>query len=1188
MKKFSRTFLPYVVAVLLGGIALFAWEKSSELATGELQSKLEAVLQEKFGAQYELREFKFSFFPQLEFTVRDAVLVSGDIKVSTERVSVHIPLVSIILGRAIISDVQLFRPKVKIIRNRDGHWNFPPIAIIGVGAGKDDLSDGPGNVALKRISIIDGEISFTDESIIGQPERILKITTANYNAAGVLAPATINMSGVLIADGKSSKTSVSFSWIEGEDKVSFKDLEVQGDIRISSLTSDLVKPYMEGFFPEWLDEKFLSVELSFSGNIEQHFDFFGRFALNPEQVAFENLKEETLSPDSKWIEVKGNLKGERLSMSRFKLHLPEIDFQGNMEIENIWQKDPVVRLGIGSSLAEVPRLIALLPQELYPKFLETFSLESIEGGSIRLIDFNFSGKYSDAFKAPEKGEKGAYTGRLEVRDLAVKPVMAKHSISEMNGILAVEPKDIIFKKISARYGASQLKNVSGVIEDFWDNPVFLAKFVADLNLKEFHEELIDNIGSKQLYDILKPIHKFSGNIGFEFLLQYDIAGGKLMEFFGNFDFRNIGFTHELFENPVEDLNGTVFINQELIEITELELVTGTSIFRTTGTVYNYLKEDYLFELTLDASGDTAEFASTVFYTYPYLNSLKGYFGSKLEVEGTLDDMTFRQWSDFTEAEYRFQDKFFKPVGVLSQAMANGRIVGMERVIIDKVDIKLGESQLLLSGYVDNFLQIRNFKFDLSVISLNLDDTQHFLKMFKPGEIKGKIKGNLSLSETDGESTYDYDFQLDVKKIRLNRLEKLGGLFEKLKLKGNVSGLVYLKGASGKNPSMTGEITGKGIGFKTVLARPIFGLTGKILLSGDRISIQDVRAGMGRSKGMVSLDMDVSTTPHIILTIDGDEIYLEDIVKHASETDGETDIADSPEPPGEERKKFIDPSWEIHVKSKKGTINTITYNDLEASLAIADDQFEFSKLKFGGYAGEWDIAGNLDIRDGNQLFSVKLKVDNVDMKPFFHDVIPDVNRIGGHMDLRGEVSGNGLSWDMFRKNLSGRMDIEMRDGMVEKFGGVSQVFAYINVLPLFKKRHVDMVGKGLPFNTVKGTFSLKDGVGNTENLTMEGDVLRLSMLGDVNLAEGKLDLLLGLKPFTTIDKVVSSIPLAGKILAGDEKSLIISYYRLGGTFDNPDSRAVPAESVARTMIGIVQRILEAPAKALSTTGNSQNE
>jgi len=77
----------------------------------------------------------------------------------------------------------------------------------------------------------------------------------------------------------------------------------------------------------------------------------------------------------------------------------------------------------------------------------------------------------------------------------------------------------------------------------------------------------------------------------------------------------------------------------------------------------------------------------------------------------------------------------------------------------------------------------------------------------------------------------------------------------------------------------------------------------------------------------------------------------------------------------------------------------------------------------------------------------------------------------------------------------------------------------------------------------------------------------------------VDAKLGLHPFVTVDKIITRIPLVGWIIGGKEKSTISMYYEIKGPLNNPDVSAVPVKSLGTGILGIFQRILEAPVEAV---------
>ena len=67
----------------------------------------------------------------------------------------------------------------------------------------------------------------------------------------------------------------------------------------------------------------------------------------------------------------------------------------------------------------------------------------------------------------------------------------------------------------------------------------------------------------------------------------------------------------------------------------------------------------------------------------------------------------------------------------------------------------------------------------------------------------------------------------------------------------------------------------------------------------------------------------------------------------------------------------------------------------------------------------------------------------------------------------------------------------------------------------------------------------------------------------------------------LDRFLTKIPLVGKIITGgDEKSLLKTYYKVKGDFNNPEISAIPFTSLGKKVVGIFQGIFQTPQDILS--------
>jgi hypothetical protein len=704
---------------------------------------------------------------------------------------------------------------------------------------------------------------------------------------------------------------------------------------------------------------------------------------------------------------------------------------------------------------------------------------------------------------------------------------------------------------------------------------------AELNLHEFHAELMRNIRSKKLKNALRPMKKLQGSLDFLFETKFDLVNAEVMEFEGDLQFKDISFHHAQYRFPVTSLNGTVLVDSSMIKIDDLSWYIGSSVLRADGGIVGYLGDDYVFEFTVDAAGDSAVYANSLRYFLPEVEGVKGVFGSKVEISGTLDELEFVNRLDLTDMKFRYGKIFKKPVGFLSQVYLSGTIKDQTELKVKKLDLMLGKTSVKASGYTKDISSPTEYEISLDSAKISLDELHVFANDFKKAALKGEVDGNFKIKREGGRSSHDYNFNLNLKSADLEYLKGIE-FFTGMSLEGGVSGRLKVKSRSGNPIRLTGSLNASNVGFDAGLAEPILGLSGDVEFLGDRMRIVDIPARMGNSRGNISLDVKFETKPIINLQVDGREIYLNDIIAMNGEEE------ESTEEDGPETADDFSPDWIIGINSEKGTLGDLKYKKLYSIIRYSDDRFDFDHFNFNDYNGKFEVSGTLNTKYHQEIFDVAIKMEKVNLKLLLKDLHPESDEISGTLNLTANLTGNSLKWEKMMKNLGGDVKFTVSDGLIQQFDGVSQVFTYINILPVFKTRTEEQKGSGVPFDTFGGNFSIDEGVANTENTSIEGDILRASMVGEINFAEESLDLLIGLKPFTMIDKVVSNIPIAGNILTGKGKSLIVSYYRIGGGFDDINSEAVPAESVARTAIGIVQRLLETPARALSINDSESDK
>ncbi len=156
------------------------------------------------------------------------------------------------------------------------------------------------------------------------------------------------------------------------------------------------------------------------------------------------------------------------------------------------------------------------------------------------------------------------------------------------------------------------------------------------------------------------------------------------------------------------------------------------------------------------------------------------------------------------------------------------------------------------------------------------------------------------------------------------------------------------------------------------------------------------------------------------------------------------------------------------------------------------------------------------------------------------------------------------------------EILIRGGVLTGFKAYNSLIAMINTVPA-------LMSFSSPGFSDKG-FELKQG---TILFTLKGDRLKLGRIllvgksstiagqGNVNLADGRLNVELAIRTAREVGKAISSIPVVGYILFGKDKSLTAGV-KITGTLQKPKIQTNPVGEALLYPLDLLRRTLTAPA------------
>jgi hypothetical protein len=138
--------------------------------------------------------------------------------------------------------------------------------------------------------------------------------------------------------------------------------------------------------------------------------------------------------------------------------------------------------------------------------------------------------------------------------------------------------------------------------------------------------------------------------------------------------------------------------------------------------------------------------------------------------------------------------------------------------------------------------------------------------------------------------------------------------------------------------------------------------------------------------------------------------------------------------------------------------------------------------------------------------------------------------------------------------------------------LAKIFALLNVTEIYRGEVPDLAGKGFAYHTMAANGVFEDGKLIIKDTSIDSPSMGIAIEGNIDLIKKKVNLVVLVAPFKTVDRIVKKIPLVGNIMGGN---LISIPFRAVGDLSNPDVIPLSPTAVGSGLLGILQRTLKLP-------------
>jgi autotransporter translocation and assembly factor TamB len=252
-----------------------------------------------------------------------------------------------------------------------------------------------------------------------------------------------------------------------------------------------------------------------------------------------------------------------------------------------------------------------------------------------------------------------------------------------------------------------------------------------------------------------------------------------------------------------------------------------------------------------------------------------------------------------------------------------------------------------------------------------------------------------------------------------------------------------------------------------------------------------------------------------------------------------------------------------------------FQQVQAGLAFQGGRAQVREWRGRLAEGDFDATGEIGLNGGQWDFHLTFQEDKGRAEQLLRKLYGGKGEVTGQLFLGGQLTSQGEDAADFWRNLGGQLKLVLRDGRIGRYTVTAKILTLLNVAHLVNPKGSDLTAEGMPYQSLTADINIADGVARTDNLVLDSRAMKISAVGAVNFAEDTVDLTVAARPFQNVDQVLTAIPLAGWLLGGKEKSILVAYYRVTGSLRDPQVTAIPLRSVGRNVFGIFRNLLEIP-------------
>lgn len=805
------------------------------------------------------------------------------------------------------------------------------------------------------------------------------------------------------------------------------------------------------------------------------------------------------------IKVFPGVAGYDVVLSDLTGNLDQLAVTGKASLSGLMAPQPTFAVTFSSSPVQIGELLSKIPAAWFHPQLPSIIEERQIKGVVEVVSATVTGSYTD-------GPQLAVTGEFHVQNGEALLGESRTPAKDLDAHVLVEAGRIRVSKLSGLYGTIHMTDSKGQISFLEQGPWVEMEIRGAMAAADLLQFLATTVKSELLSRVLASSRDVEGMATPVFrlvgpLTAVTFAGGEITAQHVNLSNAYLPERLTALQGRFVLAEGETQFDQVTAHLGDLTVQVQGGITGGTGSVFR--------DLAVRVTGDAVHMAQLLPTKALPPGTVEGLASTIVVVTGPTATPHLRGEVGLTESRVTIPNVLEKPTGALVNISFEGDMLQAKTVTLSRLEVSAPPLRLPVKGKIqlgEKFL----LDAALATGTVSLSTVPEWIA-------KGGFEaGNLELS-------------LDIKgRDRDWRTWKTTGW---LALS---NGLMMVKGTDG----------------------PIQDLYVRLLLARDTAELKRLSFRLLDSDLTIEGTMrNWTTKPAITAKLESNHMDIDLLIPKGQRA------------PIRDLLEYLAATSKVHATASiaRGRYKHLKIGAMSARLTIQDGVLDLDRLS--GQSTNGDIAGRIVVqlpRGEPAETEVSLRATGLLVEDIYRLAGSKERGVTGEARVTGTLRGHGRNPHGVYPTLNGKADLLLENGRIFKSEerAIWKIVSILN-LPAVLQGKVDLEKEGLPYNKITATVVIRNGQFETENLIIDSPIVKITAAGNYDLPTDQVDMVWAVSPFGSYSQFLKTIPLFGRLFAGERKGVATAMFSVKGSLEDPEVTYLPMKSFATGVSGLAQ-------------------